>query len=427
MKRIVPVALVAAALALSLAGCSRSGDAKAEDPAKLSGTIAVWSSGDELGRFVEGFNKVYPNIKVDITVIPNSDFLAKLQPTLASGKGAPDLFTGESDYVKYLVGSDVWEDLRAKPYEVGKYADNLWKYVVSVGTDSKGAVRALSWQASPGSVIYRRDIARKYLGTDDPAKIGAMLGGNASMLEVAKKLKEASKGKVKMFASWQDIFNMQFSNRDSGWVKAKKLVVADSMVEFFDVAKTIADKGYDLNADPWSPAWMAAVEGDDTFCYVLPTWGYQAVVKPAAKKTKGQWGLAEGPVPYVKGGTWVGISKKSAKKKLAWKFLEYATCNPDGQKEYSQKYSEYVSTISADKDLASGAGEETLAGQNLYGFYNSLMEKIPDDRMTAYDQQINSAYLGAVKAYAAGKLGKDEAIKQFKDDVRTAYAELSVE
>ena len=254
-----------------------------------------------------------------------------------------------------------------------------------------------------------------------------MLSSNQAMLDVAKKLKDGSGGKIKMFASWQDIFNMQFSNRSSGWVKDKKLVISDSMTEFFDIAKSIVQNGYDLNTDPWSPAWMAAVESDDTFCYVLPTWGYQSVVKPAAKNTKGQWGLAEGPVPYVKGGTWVGIYKSTPKKDLAWKFVEYATCNADGQKEYSKQYGEYVSTISADQDMAKGAGEDTLGGQNLYQFYNSLMEKIPTDCMTQYDQQINSAYLNAVKAYATGKLDKAGALKQFKADVKTAYADLSVD
>lgn len=55
----------------------------------LSGTLEVWSSGEELGRFVEGFNKLYPDVTVNITVVPNADFLAKLTPTLASGQGAP--------------------------------------------------------------------------------------------------------------------------------------------------------------------------------------------------------------------------------------------------------------------------------------------------------------------------------------------------
>ena len=41
-------------------------------------------------------------------MVPNADFIAKLTPTLASGQGAPDIFTGESDYVKYLVDSGFW-------------------------------------------------------------------------------------------------------------------------------------------------------------------------------------------------------------------------------------------------------------------------------------------------------------------------------
>ena len=44
---------------------------------------------------------------VNITVVPNADFSGQNgTPTpLASGQGAPDIFTGESDYVKHLVDS----------------------------------------------------------------------------------------------------------------------------------------------------------------------------------------------------------------------------------------------------------------------------------------------------------------------------------
>lgn len=330
MKKFVASAM-AAAMAVSLAACgstststatstaesktestAASSEAAAEKTAgNLSGTLEVWSSGEELGRFVEGFNKEYSDVTVNITVVPNADFLTKLTPTLASGQGAPDIFTGESDYVKYLVNSGYWDDLNQEPYNVGQYKDDIWEYVLNVGTDDSGAVRALSWQASPGSILYRRDLAKEVLGTDDPDEVSQQLNSNAAMLDAAAKFSE--KG-VKMFASWQDIMNMQFSNREQPWVVDDKLIIDDSMLEFMDMAKTISDNGYDLNVDPWAPEWSAAVESDDTFCYVLPTWGYQFVVKPAADKTKGQWGLCQGPVPYVKGGTWLGIYKDSPNK-----------------------------------------------------------------------------------------------------------------
>lgn len=119
--------LLALALALccvfALCACGQTAETPAaEAPAEpaapaeeatLSGTLEVWSSGEELGRFVEGFNELYPDVTVNITVVPNADFIAKLTPTLAGGQGAPDIFTGESDYVKYLVESGFWDDLKA--------------------------------------------------------------------------------------------------------------------------------------------------------------------------------------------------------------------------------------------------------------------------------------------------------------------------
>ena len=394
----------------------------AADNAAVSGTLEVWSSGEELGRFVEGFEAMYPDATVNITVVPNADFIAKLTPTLAGGQGAPDIFTGESDYVKDLVESGFWDDLESEPYNAD--TSDVWEYVASVGRDSGGTLRALSWQASPGSVMYRRDMAKDVLGTDDPNEVAAMLGSTDDMLDVAAKLKE--KG-IKMFASWQDILNMQFSNRSDPWVVDDKLVIDESMLSFMDMAKTITENEYDLGVDPWAPEWSAAVESDDTFCYVLPSWGYQFVVKPAADTTKGQWAMCQGAVPYVKGGTWLGIYKDSPNKELAWAFMEYCCLNSEAQQAYGAEYGEYVSLKSADEALAAGEGEEVLGGQNPFAFYNAQMEKIPADLMTAYDGTINNAFLSATKDYATGIKTKEDAVAAFKADVENAYPEIAVE
>ena len=387
-----------------------------------SGVLNVWSSGEELGRFVENFNKVYPDIEVKITVVPNSDFVAKITPALAGGQG-PDIFTGESDYVKYFVNAGVWQDLRQAPYSCDQYTGDMWEYVRSVGTDSSGAVRALSWQASPGSLIYRRDLAQKVLGVSEPADVAKLLQSNQAMLEVAAAFEAQG---IKMFASWEDILNMQFSNRKSPWVVDGKLSIDSSMVEFMDMAKTITEKGYDLAVSPWAPEWMAAVESDDCFCYVLPTWGYQFVVKPSASTTIGKWGLCQGPVPYVKGGTWLGINKDSKQKDLAWTFLKYVTLDSEAQIAYAKQYAEYVSLKSANETLSTEPGEEVLGGQNLFAFYNGQMAKIPSDLMTQYDGQLNNAFLSIVRSYATGRLSKDAALQQFTEDAKTAYPELSL-
>ena len=434
MKKFLTL-LLALVMVLSLAACGSGGEdnpttppeestkpSESSEPTSLSGTIEVWSSGEELGRFVEGFNELYPDVTVNITVVPNADFLAKLTPTLASGQGTPDIFTGESDYVKYLVDSGYWDDLEAAPYNAD--TSDVWDYVVSVGTDDGGTLRALSFQASPGSIMYRRDIARDVLGTDDPDEVAAMLTDEAAMLDVAATLKESG---IKMLASWQDIFNMEFSNRAEPRVVDGRLVIDEAMINFMDTAKTITDNGYDLGVDPWAPEWIAAVDSADTFCYVLPSWGYQSVVKPGAVETAGEWAMCQGPIPYVKGGTWLGIYKDSPNKDLAWAFLSYCCLNSEAQQAYATEYGEYVSLKSADEVLAEGPGEEVLGGQNPFAFYNEQMKLLPADLMTAYDGTINNAFLSATKNYATGAMTKDEAIEQFKADVANAYPELTIE
>ena len=153
MKRTLAL-LIALLLCLSLAACGQPAAETSEPPAQteapapteaggedaepeaLSGTLEIWSSGEELGRFVEGFNAIYPDVTVNITVVPNADFIAKLTPALAAGEDVPDIFTGESDYVKYLVESGFWADLEAEPFNAD--TSDVWDYVKSVGTDEIG-------------------------------------------------------------------------------------------------------------------------------------------------------------------------------------------------------------------------------------------------------------------------------------------------
>jgi ABC-type glycerol-3-phosphate transport system substrate-binding protein len=388
----------------------------------ISADITIWSSGEEMQRFIEGFNREYPNIHINYTIVKNEDFLAKLTPAIANGQDVPDIFTGESSYVRYLVNAGVWDDLSSDPYNAD--TSDVWDYVTDVGTDDSGALRALSWQTTPGTIIYRRDIAEDVLGVSEPEDVSKLLGTYDNMMDIAAKMKE--KG-IHMFASWEDVLLMKLSERDSPWVVDDQLVVDPLMEEFMDYVKTIHDNGYDLDVSEWDPEWTAAVEDGSVFCFVLPTWGYSFVIKQNAQSSSGKWGLCEGPNPYVNGGTWLGIYKDSPNKEAAWDFLSYMTLNKDVLKDYSVTYGEYVDLKSADEELARVDGEDTLNGQNIYQVYNKVMAENPHVTITQYDEQINAAYKSAVRSYAEGKLTKEKAIEQFKADVSNAYPDLKVQ
>ena len=392
---------------------------KTDDPVVLE----VWARGDEIKSFVPGFEAANPGIKVNVTVIPDAEMTPKLITVFASGKGVPDLFMQEANYITYLVEEGCFADLNEAPYHINDYKDNIWQATLDVGTDSNGIIKAITWQTNPGAIIYRRDIAEKYFGTDDPETITKALDSDEKMLEVAARMKADG---ISFVSCFKDIFDGKIAQREYPWVVDGKLVIDDVLVDFLDTAKTIITKGYDLGVDQWASEWIAGVESDSLFCYMLPPWGYQYVVKPAADKTKGKWAITCPTTSYVSGGSYLGIYENTPHKEEAWNFFEYVLLNEDSLYEYAKNSGDFVVLKSVCEKLAASDGEEVLGGQNPNGIFIEAMNHEFKKLNTPYDSQLNDAFVSAIKAYAAGA-SKDDAIKQFKNDVKTAFPELIVD
>jgi multiple sugar transport system substrate-binding protein len=394
-----------------------------EPKAKGPVTLEVWARGDEIKQFVPGFEAANPDIKVNVTVIPDADMTTKLITVFASGKGVPDLFMQEASYITYLVEAGSFADLNKDPYHINDYRDNIWQATLDVGTDSTGVVRALTWQTNPGAIIYRRDIAKKYFGTDDPEAVSKLIDTDEKMLSVAARMK---KDGIRFVSSFKDIYDSKVAQRSSPWVINGNLVIDPVLVGFMDMAKTIIGSGYDLGVDQWASEWIAAVESDDLFCYILPPWGYQYVVKPSAQKTIGKWAITTPSTPYISGGSYLGIYDKTPYPQEAWKFFSYVLLNEDSQYEYAKNSGDFVVLKSVCDKLAAGEGEEVLGGQNPNGIFIKEMQNEFRKLNTVYDSQLNDAFISAIKAYAAG-LSKVEAIAGFRKDVKTAFPEILVD
>lgn len=419
-KSIKVVVLVCMMLALTLSFVSaQSAPEKSDGPT----TLEVWARGDEVKQWIPGFEAANPDIKVNVTVIPDQEMTAKLITVLGSGRGVPDLFMQEANYITYLVEAGCFSDLNETPYHIDDYKSNIWDAVLKVGTDSTGVVRALTWQANPGAIIYRRDIAQKYFGSDDPAVVGAALDSDEKMLEVAAEMK---KNDISFVSCFKDLYDSKIASRNNPWVVDGKLVIDDALLDFLDMAKEIITNGYDLGVDQWASEWIAAVESDNLFCYVLPPWGYQYVIKPAAVHTAGKWAITTPSTSYISGGSYLGIYKDTKYKEEAWKFFEYVMLNEDALYEYAKNSGDFVVLKSVCDKLAAGEGEAVLGGQNPNGMFVEAMQHEFKSLNTQYDSQMNDAFISAIKAYAAGST-KDQAIEHFKTDVKNAFPELVVE
>ncbi|MEJ2662579.1 MAG: carbohydrate ABC transporter substrate-binding protein, partial [Spirochaetia bacterium] len=68
-----------------------------------------------------------------------------------------------------------------------------------------------------------------------------------------------------------------------------------------------------------------------------------------------------------------------------------------------------------------------LAGQNHYLFFAKEAPKVNGKLLAKYDLDIRNFLMGAINNYVEGKMTKEEAITQFKSDVKNAFPDVDVQ
>ncbi|MFY9214217.1 MAG: hypothetical protein WAO45_05830, partial [Tissierellaceae bacterium] len=191
-----------------------SPEPKPEPKQEEGKVLNIWGWNDEFqGLFkdyFEGKGKVPDGVEVKFTIVPNDDnaYQNALDEALLNQENAAadekiDLFLVEADYALKYVDSDYTLDIIK---DVGLTQEDIagqYKYTQEIVTDSKGAIKGTSWQATPGLFAYRRSIAKDVLGTDDPAEVQKALSTWEDFYDVAEKAH--AKG-YKMLSGYDDSY-----------------------------------------------------------------------------------------------------------------------------------------------------------------------------------------------------------------------------
>jgi ABC-type glycerol-3-phosphate transport system substrate-binding protein len=415
MKKIL-IVLAAITLLFSVTACK-------QEAKKASGTLVVWSFTDELKKMVDNYyGPTHPDVKIDYSLTPTDQFPNKLDPVLASGQGAPDVFALEDAFVrKYIESgllldiSDIAAEVKAKqlayPIEVGSY---------------NGKVYGLSWQATPGAMFYRRSLAKKYLGTDDPDKVQEYVANLDKFVETAALLKDKSAGKCVIVSSTGDMFMPYKGARTQPWVVDGKLVIDPAMDKYMDMAKTLKDKAYEGRANQWSEGWFAGMKGTlkdekgkdvEVFSYLLPTWGLHYVLKTNAPDTTGDWAMVPGPAPYRWGGTWIAAFKGTKNPVAAKDFIKYLTSDETFLEKWAKDTGDFVSSTAVVAKIKDSYAEPFLGGQNHYAAFAEMAGGINGKLTQGTDQAIEALFNEATIAFINGEKTKDQAIADFKSQV----------
>jgi len=387
----------------------------------LGGKLSVWSFTDEIREMVNKFFKpAYKNIQVQYIQIPSDQFQEAIDPLLASGKGAPDVITLEYAFIRKYVESGLLLDI-TDIYETNK--NKMLAYPVEVGTYN-GKVYALSWQATPGAMFYRRSLARRYLGTDDPDTIQEYFSNPDKFLETAKLLGEKSNGRCVVVSSLNELINPFLGARTQPWIVNRKLVIDPAMEKLMDISKTLHDNRLEGRVGQWSEGWFNGMKGEltdergrlvEVFSYFLPTWGLHYVLKTNAPNTSGDWAMIQGPAPYYWGGTWLGAWKNTQNPDAAKEFIRYLTTDNNFLESWVKETGDFVSNTEVVNKIKDNFSEPYIGGQNHYAAFSKIAKNINGKLSQKNDEIItDDLFREMIYSYLLGEKTKEQALADFR-------------
>lgn len=390
-----------------------------------SGKIVEWNWNELMCQNLkEIYNKQFPDVDYEYVIVNTSDYMQKLQITIASGGEMPDIILGESAFRGALFSLDILENLESAPYNFDR--NELIDAVVPGLSNDRGELVGFDQQFCAAGWAYRRDLTEKYFGVSEPEDVAALLSDWDSFIAAGKKLAEQTKD-VYMLASIQDLLDCAYLQNASDYIDGMTIDLTSRFSPAFDLITKVRDAGVPLgNMEQGSTEWNASYAKGNVIFYNMPSWGSKTYVAGNAPETegKGLWGLVKAPGNgFLRGGTSVGIYSGSENKDTAYAMLKYLYTTTEGA---SQMY-DRMGYIYSFKDFYEGdnspinkAGfyDGYYNGQNIGKyFYEQIAPTTVSEPMSYYTSSVNDALTG-VKAMllADSSMTSEEALKTLMDE-----------
>ena len=446
LKALVVLAL-AFAMVFTMAGCGGGSEGGSEGGGEASEggkVLNIWCW-NEVKEVAEDKSTTTLNdgttVKWTINPNENNNYQDKLDEALLKQADADaddkiDIFLVEADYALKYVDADVTMDVK----ELGLTDDDMaqqYQYTKDIVTDSNGAQKGTTWQATPGLFAYRRSIAKDVLGTDDPEQVQEALSDWAKFDEVAAK---ASEKGYKMLSGYDDAYRTFSNNVAAPWVDGDTVKVDENIVKWIDQTKDYTDKGYNNKTSLWDENW-AADQGPagKVFGFFYSTWGINFTLLGNSLETPvdqggkeevgngiyGDYAVCYGPQPYYWGGTWICAAAGTDNADIVKDVMLKLTCDKEIMKKITEDTQDYTNNQEAMQEIAdSDFASDFLGGQNHIALFVEAAKKIDMSNAGPYDQGLNESIQTAFRDYFDGNVDFDKATANFEKAAQEKYPEL---
>lgn len=463
-KKVVAMMLAATMVAGTLAGCGNSSESAKSDAANVEEANAEVANAEEgmiiniyawNDEFRERLEAVYPEVEktsddgtvttlkdgteIHWVINPNQDgvYQQKLDEALlrqadAAADEKVDIFLSETDYVnKYIdKDADVAIPLTNLGIDPEKDFADQYDFTRTTASDADSVQRGSTWQCCPGTIVYRRDIAKDVFGTDDPVAVGEKVKDWDTMKATAEELK--AKGYY-TFASYADTFRLYGNSIEESWVSPGEttLKVDSQIMNWVNSSKEWLDAGY-LNATvkgQWNDDWNKCMGSQsNVFAFLLPAWGIDFVLNPNWDGDAGTWAVTNPPQEYNWGGSYIHAATGTDNMKHAKDIILALTANKDNLLKISKDYADFTNTKSGMQEAAkddANFSSEFLGGQNPFVYFAPVAENIKIAPLSAYDQGCVELIQSSFSDYLQGKVTFDKAKENFETAIKERYPDIT--
>lgn len=300
-----------------------------------AGKLNIFSWNDELSLIVDTVLKKYPEYKdkincwtLDVSGV-SQDYIDFVNDY--SQKDATCIFAFDIDVVStweykpanMMINWSQFDALSSIGITEDDYAD-AYEYQKQSGKKN-GELKLMTWNTCPNVFIYNKDIAEKVFGTSDSDKIQELIGTPEKFYEAAEKVKTAGyymttgvekDDSIDVFVGYAQKYYTPVAGAD-------------------DFIATLSAKGYTTGDSAWSEEWTADMSSGRVFGYFGTDWFYAWYMN-----NRDSYGICEGPVHYVWGGSYVGVSgtgKDIETDKTAAFVLKSICCDADMMQEIAEE------------------------------------------------------------------------------------------
>ncbi|MFF5207467.1 ABC transporter substrate-binding protein [Streptosporangium sp. NPDC000396] len=405
MKRIHVIAGIMTAGVLTMSGCATGGAPTKDTPeptqnpgTRLSGEITIWSwdvAAEAIRRLAPQFEKVHPEVKVQVVDIGYDNAYKKITMGLESGSGLPDVITLEDDHIPGYA-ENFPNGLVDLSGVAGKYKADFDRAKWAAASSGK-ALFALPWDSAPVALYYRRDYFQQ--AGVDPGSIVTW----DDAVRAGEKIKRAT-GK-RLFVSdftTAGTFTILLQQLGQGYFKDGKVAVnSPAAVRALTLLKTLRDKDLLQNEKGWNGLVTATKEGRVATQPTAVWWS--GTLTGEMPELSGRFGVV--PLPAFNpngirtssnGGSALAITSQTKNHDAAWAFIEWLLTRKDNQVSMMRTEALFPAYLPALTDPLFDQPQPYFGGQQVNRLFADEVRNIPPIELTGDDAQAQEILKKAV-------------------------------